>query len=308
MFPRHSLSKASTRLGFTACLLSAASCPGGGAEGTTPAEPAPNPFVAECDKPQTGWIWCDDFERDRRSAYFEYDSAGGRFRRTADVGFRGGWAMRANWSAGTVAAGALHLALGRTPQPYIRPVDSSTTTHRELFWRLYLRTEPGWVGGGGYKLSRVQILATPQWAQAMIAPVWSGAGAARQHLMIDPFSGTDVSGTLRTTSYGDGANLRPLGAVQSQTALFAPGEVGKWLCVEARVRLNDPGRTNGVFDLWVNGRQEATRSGLNWIGSYPHYGLNAVFVENYWNGGSPQAQARVIDQFIVSTARIGCLP
>jgi hypothetical protein len=72
------------------------------------------------------------------------------------------------------------------------------------------------------------------------------------------------------------------------------------------VRLNDPGQSNGVFDLRINDQLEAQRAGLNWVGSYSDYGMNAVFVENYWNDGSPVTQDRFIDNFVISTRPIGC--
>src|SRR2546426_2583697 len=43
----------------------------------------------ECATPQPGWIWCDDFEQNRLSQYFEYDSAGGSFVRVTGVGVGG---------------------------------------------------------------------------------------------------------------------------------------------------------------------------------------------------------------------------
>jgi len=36
------------------------------------------------------------------------------------------------------------------------------------------------------------------------------------------------------------------------------------------------------------------------------YGISTVFLENYWNDGSPQLQERTFDSFVVSTRRIGC--
>jgi len=36
------------------------------------------------------------------------------------------------------------------------------------------------------------------------------------------------------------------------------------------------------------------------------YGINAVFIENYWNKGAPVVQERYLDNFVVSRARIGC--
>src|SRR6266498_4072720 len=38
-------------------------------------------WASECAAPRAGWIWCDDFEQDRLSKYFEYDNAGGNFGR-----------------------------------------------------------------------------------------------------------------------------------------------------------------------------------------------------------------------------------
>jgi hypothetical protein len=262
----------------------------------------------ECAAPRPAWIWCDDFEEDRLARYFEHDAAGGRFARVAGVGTGGSWGMRASWTRpGQVGAGALHLAFGRTPDPHIRPVDGGDSTYREVYWRVYLRHQPGWIGGGGNKLSRAIVLATPVWAEAVLAAVWSGSRPRdRDLLMIDPASGTDAAGVLRTAKYNDFPNLRWLGPRPGRTPIFATGWVGRWYCIEAHVRLNSRGRSDGVFRLWIDGRLEAERSDLNWVGTYDDYGVNAVFLENYWNQGAPRAQERYFDRFVVSTAPIGC--
>jgi hypothetical protein len=261
--------------------------------------------VDECQTPGSGWIWCDDFDADRLASYFEFHDADGAFQRIVGVGVEGSGGMRARWAAGQVGAGALHLALGRTPSPYMRPADAGTADYRELYWRLYVKLPDGWVGGGGWKLSRAFIFASPTWAQAMIAHVWSG-GEGHTQLFIDPARGTDEGGRLVTTTYNDGPNLSWLGAAGSVTPIFDAAHIGSWTCVEAHVRLNDAGQANGVFELWIDDRAEAQRTGLNFLGNYAEYGLNAVFVENYWNDGAPAAQERYIDNFVVSTDRIGC--
>jgi hypothetical protein len=241
----------------------------------------------------------------RLSAYFEFNDADGSFQRVTDAGVGRSGAMRARFAAGQVGAGALHLALGRTPSPYFRPADAGTADYRELYWRLYLRVPENWVGGGGWKLSRAFIFADDSWAQAMIAHVWSG-GPGHTQLFIDPARGTDEAGNVVTTTYNDGPNLSWLGAAGSTTPIFDAAHIGTWTCVEAHVKLNDSGETNGAFDLWIDDRLEAQRAGLNFVGSYTEYGLNAVFVENYWNDGAPATQERYIDNFVVSTQRIGC--
>jgi hypothetical protein len=268
-------------------------------------------FVPECDSPEAEWIWCDDFEADRLDGYFEYIDDDGDFLRLAGIGLDGSYGMRVRFQQGEVSAGALHLAFGKTPSTYIDPVDEGTAKYREIYWRMFLQHQSGWTGGGGDKLSRATVFATSNWAQAMIAHVWSGtsspsAGSAKYHLLLDPASGTDTAGNLQTTTYNDFPNLRWLGYDVGDTPLFDADHVGEWYCVEARVKLNDAGQSNGVFELWIDGLLDAQRSDLNWLGSYDAYGINAVFFENYWNSGSPVAQERFWDNIVVSTARIGC--
>src|SRR6266571_6023681 len=74
------------------------------ASGTT----ASRPPVSECAGPRAGWIWCDDFEQDHLSSYFEYDNAGGGFVRATGVGVGSSTGMRARWATvGQLSAGAL---------------------------------------------------------------------------------------------------------------------------------------------------------------------------------------------------------
>ncbi|MEW6750539.1 MAG: hypothetical protein AB1505_06125 [Candidatus Latescibacterota bacterium] len=272
-----------------------------GADGVEPSCPggsAPDPRV----------IWCDDFDEDRLSRYFEYDDDDGDFRRVAGVGRHGSTAMRARWEAGDVGAGSLHLAFGRTPSTYFRPVDAGTANHREIYWRLYLKHQAGWHGGGADKLSRAIVFASGNWAEAAIGHVWSGTASqgTADYLVIDPASGTDTSGTLLTTVYNDFPNLRWLGAETSTSPVFEGGHVAEWHCIEAHMELNDLGQSNGIFELWIDGQLEASRSGLNWLGSYSAYGINAVFLENHWSA-SPAVLERYFDNFVVSTKPIGCV-
>jgi hypothetical protein len=278
--------------------------------GSPPPPPPPSasgPKASECAAPGAGWVWCDDFEQNRLASYFEYPNPGNSFARTTGVGVAGSTGMRAHFNAGQVDAGGLHLAIGRTPQSYFRPADAGTANYRELYWRVYVRNQAGWVGGGGDKLSRATVFSSSStMAQAMIAHVWSGKGSAQDYLVLDPASGTDAAGNVITTTYNDFAHLVWLGGLRGTAPLFGAAGVGQWHCVEAHARLNDAGQSNGLFELWVDGAADATRTGLNFLGAYNAYGMNAVYLENYWNAGSPVAQDRFMDNFVVSTQRIGC--
>jgi uncharacterized protein YjdB len=260
----------------------------------------------ECASPKAGWIWCDDFEQDRSSSYFEYNTVSGSFARTSSVGLDGSSAMKAHFAAGQTDAGSIKVAFGQTPSSYFRPVDAGTAKYRELYWRLFLKNQSGWTGGGGDKLSRATVFAASDWSQAMIAHEWAGSSPNQNYLVLDPASGTDAAGNLVTSGYNDFAHLNWLGAAQSSTPIFDAAHVGQWYCIEAHVKLNDAGQSNGVLEVHINGNLEAQRTGLNFLGSFNAYGLNAVFVENFWNAGSPVAQDRYIDNFVVSTQSIGC--
>jgi hypothetical protein len=110
-----------------------------------------------------------------------------------------------------------------------------------------------------------------------------------------------------TSGYNDFAHLRWRGAQQTNVMVEDASHVGVWQCLEFHVKLNDAGSSNGVFDLKINGSTAATRTGLNWLGSYSTYGLNAIFLEQFTASvGAPAANKRTLDNFVVSTAPIGC--
>ena len=262
----------------------------------------------ECSRPQPGWIWCDDFERDRTSSYYEYNSANGNFVRQAGAGLNGSTAMQAHYAKGAVETGYLHLAVGKTPSSHIRPVDAGTATYRELYWRLYVRYAPGWIGGGGNKLTRAVSMVKADLSEAAFAHVWAGNDntAGENQLYIDPASGTDTLGHVLTAGYNDFAHMRWLGARGSTLTLFDAAHIGRWYCIEVHVKLNDPHRSNGVMQLSIDGTRQAQDTAMNWVGDFTAYGFNVVMLENWWNKGAPQNEDRYIDNFVVSTKPVGC--
>jgi hypothetical protein len=261
--------------------------------------------TSECAAPGAGWIFCDDFDTDRLSSYFEYDNAGGKFVRTTSAGRGGSVGMRATYTTGQANAGALHLAFGRTPSSYFRAVDAGTANYREIYWRFYVRREAGWVGNGPNKLTRATIFAKSDWSQAMIAHGWT-SDADDRYLLLDPASGTDASGNVITVGYNDFAHLSWLGGTPSAAPEEDQAHVGQWACYEFHAKLNDAGQSNGLFELSVNGALSARKTGMNWVGSYNAFGINAVYLENFQNAGAPAANVRTIDNFVVSTQPIGC--
>jgi hypothetical protein len=143
----------------------------------------------------------------------------------------------------------------------------------------------------------------------MIAHLWSG-GPGDAYLLIDPASGISSDGTLKSTRYNDFSNLRWLGNKKGKLPLFSDDLVGRWFCIEAHVKLNTPGKSDGVFEYWIDDELQVRSDQLNWHGDWNsdpnNTMINAVFFENYWNAGSPRTQERYFDNMVISTRRIGC--
>jgi hypothetical protein len=259
-----------------------------------------------CAHARPEWLWCDDFEADRLSRYFEYVNTDASLARAAGAGRNGSTALRAHWVPGQVDAGSLKMVFGRNPFDARRVMGDPSARYRELYWRVYVRSQPGWRPNGNDKFTRAIVFSGRSWQEAAIGHVWGGgAGDAQNYYVVDPASGVDRRGDVVTTQYNDFAHLTWFGATQGRVPLLGRG-AGQWYCVEAHMRLNDSGASNGVLELWVDDSLDAQRGGMNWVGSYTAFGINALFLESYINKGSPQPQVRDYDDLVVSTARIGC--
>jgi hypothetical protein len=275
----------------------------------------------ECERSRPpAWIWCDDFDRDRLGSYFGYDDANRRFVRREGAGRGGSAAMAATFRPGRADAGSLRLAFGRVPATTFlrrlatdstgRPadslvvgVDTSFPRHREIWWRFYVRYDSGWSGGGGNRLTAATVFASRARAQAMVGFVWSPNSLPRPgSLSIDPATGVDASGTVRTTRYEDFARLRFLGTAPGNSAVTE----GAWHCVEAHARLNSPGKSDALFELFVDGRAQGRRADFDWVRGFRAFGINGVVFDNLWPEMPPREQTRFLDNFVVSTLRVGC--
>jgi hypothetical protein len=262
-----------------------------------------------CDVVPEGTIFCDDFESEAplSDRYFEYDDNGGDFVRVPKVGRDGSAGMRVVWQKGEVGAGALKKSFGRTPSAYIGTHAAfPKKDFKEIYWRIDVKRQAGWVGGGADKLTRATVFAGADWSQGMMAHIWSGGN----FLILDPASGIDENGILKSTKYNDFANLRWLGNKKGTIDLFSDANAGKWYCVIAHAKLNTPGLSDGVFEFWIDDQLQAGSYNLNWQGIWnadsKHYMINAVLFENYWNNGSPKLQERYLDNILISSKPIKC--
>lgn len=242
-------------------------------------------------------IWSDNFDTDPRGRYWEYNDAKGSFVFDPQEGHNAKGSMRATFQKGQVSAGWLDLLFGRNP---FRKGIRNTVDFREIWWRVYMKTEKGWEGNPA-KLARALCLAGTDYSEGMFAHVWGGKGDT---LCLDPATGIQNDVKV-TTKYNDFEHMKWLGIGFGKTPIYATSNSGKWVSIMSHVKLNTPGQSDGEFDLWIDGSLEASRLGLNWHGKWTEYGINAVYLENYWNAGAVKTESRWFDDFVVSTKPIG---
>jgi hypothetical protein len=280
---------------------------GGGLEGSSSVTVTLPPAAAgPCGEPRPTWIWCDDFELDRLASYSPADTHADVMSRAWGFGAGNSWGLRVRFAPGQVYGGLLRVGFGRTP-PFVNPVDSGTGGYRDIYWRFLVRLPLGWPGAGdSLLLSAAHVLAVPALAQAAVATVRGGTGAERDHLVAEARSGTDEAGTLLTRFFDHVAAMRFLGAPAESLGALKAENAGWFGCVEGHVRLNDPGQSNGVFEMWAFGFFRVQLTALNWVGAYADYAINAVDLAPAWPGGAPQSVELHFDNFVVATQRIGC--
>jgi hypothetical protein len=244
----------------------------------------------------TNVVWFDDFDQLK-----EYMDSSGN---TDPIMFFGekGASMKAGFTKGEIKGeGNRKVTFGDFPGS--PPVLKKGRKFDEIYWRIYVKHEHGWEGAPA-KMSRATSIVSENWKQAIIAHVWSGQDNS---LTLDPARGVeDQSDRIKTTKYNDFNNLVWLGnKPSSEFKISSTKESGYWILVESRAKLNTPGKNDGINQLWIDGRLEAERKNLNFRGSYKKHGINAVFLESYWNTGSPKTQGRWFDNFVISTKPIG---
>ncbi|MFC1614357.1 hypothetical protein ACFL5K_03585 [Gemmatimonadota bacterium] len=240
-------------------------------------------------------IWYDDFNGPDK----HYTESSGKVDDGVSFGGQGG-SMVCTYLQGEQGKGGRKVFFGDSP---FGVMVRSGESFDDVYWRIYVMHEYGWQGGQPAKMSRGTSMVSSNWRQAMIAHVW---GSGEDLLTLDPASGVDSSGKVVTTKYNDFDNLHWLGnSPAAEFRISSTEESGWWVCVEARARLNTPGQKDGLFQLWIDGELASERLSLDWRGTYTGHGINAVFLETYWNSGSPVTQYRWYDNFVISTERIG---
>jgi hypothetical protein len=264
-----------------------------------PAVPHIHSLELSLNQPQesdTSVIWYDDF-----SGVKSYLESAGGIDRSESFGKTGG-SMKAGFRQGDVEGeGNRKIAFGDFPSE--SGVVMRSRHFDEIYWRFYVHHQYGWQGAP-CKMTRATSIVSENWQQSMIVHVWSGDGNS---ITLDPASGVyGQTDSIRTTHYNDFENLSWLGnKPNSVFQISSSSESGYWIMVEASVKLNTPGKSDGSCRLWIDGIADGERTNLNLRGSYTKHGINAIFLESYWNSGAIRTEGRWFDNFVVSARPIG---
>jgi len=295
------------------------------------------------ERPTSDWLFWDDFESGDFSKYNSYVKSGrngpNQFIPWQGIGLGGSQGMRAEFreiDGKDYTNGSLHVYFGAVPPSStgFKSVAAQNEYLTEIYARFYFKCDESWDFGGADKLCRITSIQGSNYSQSMIAHLWSsghreeGARQTGHYLSLDPASGIDITGgraqTLReggvnypatnrkllSSKYNDFPNLSWTGGKQIDIPFFDADHVGQWYCIEMRVKLNDPGQSNGIFEVWVDDVLKASLTDKNWIGSCEvgpgkFYGINAFYLENYCNNGVIGNQARYFDNLVISRQKIG---
>ena len=228
------------------------------------------------------WLFCDSFEKvqDITVNYHDYPDSSGHqgMGVTTDDAFRGQYSLKQHCEPGQVSAGYISWFFGDTLGRDYGPIRD------EIYMRWYHKFEEGFQGYPD-KMARITSI-DPGWDKLFGVFYW-----IEDYELVADVSTPSGWLPIRYTgfSYDD------------------PNNIGRWICHEMHVKANDPGRNNGAYTFWVDGRRVVEVSGVNLVGNNDKHFNNAM-LDCYWNNGSPKAQNRYYDNFVISTKRIGCLP
>ena len=228
-------------------------------------------------------IFYDDFEtqQDLSVNYHDRDSGTNGMDITNNDSFSGTYSLEQKYSSGQVEAGYISRFIGDNPH-----LNSPGTKYDEIYFRFYHKFQNGF-SELPQKMSRLKIFQTSNdWTGYLGIHQWIN----ENYLSADTHIYTTDSWLPMTQSSLDySSNLN----------------IGRWICIEVRVKLNTIGQNDGEIQYWADGEEILHQTGLNLRSNWDEKGLNTIMLDCYWNGGSPKEQSRFYDNFIISTSPIG---
>ncbi|MBL8941780.1 MAG: hypothetical protein JNK45_01480 [Myxococcales bacterium] len=272
-------------------------------ESTTDTDPTGSPDANGCPgNAPASWISCENFDAidDAPNQIAQWDEMGDGFGVEPDGDDPTDLALRITLQPSMVFGGWVSLRWGNGPDG--PGVDSPGEDFDEVWVRYSLRTDDDWPG---YEIGDVgEIIAAngPNWAIATETAI-RGDAAGR----LRPLGWTCIfDGALACNGSNDwNGALQLIWQEQGPSTIFGADSAGQTRCLEAHMRLNTPGASDGEAHVWIDGVEEIATTGVDFRGTWTDYGLNALRFTNYINP-PPSPLNFWVDDVVVATERIGC--
>ncbi len=222
-------------------------------------------------------IWSDGFE-DNQPLTAKYEDVGslGLSVTTADA-FTGAHALEQHYDQGQVDAG------------WVCKVNNAGFPDH-VFVRWYHKFEEGFEGFPP-KMARVRYRQRyGNWQSVFAVHFWIENG----EVVADVYA--------RNSSQANSVGWLPI--AHSGFFFNTPENVGRWIRFEMEIKLNTPGQADGLYRFWADDELIIERTGVDLRGNTQDK-INEIMLDGYWNGGSPKAQNRYYDDFVIATSRIG---
>ena len=223
------------------------------------------------------WIWHDGFE-DGQELASKYEDVSTNGLSVSDTdAFSGTHSLEQHYEQEQVNAGWL-----------IKVNNDGFPNH--VFVRWYHKFEDGFEGFPP-KMARIRYRPrSGNWRSVFAVHFWIEDG----QVVADVYA--------RDSSQANDSGWLPI--ARSGFFLDDPENANRWICFEMEVKLNTPGETDGLYRFWADDELIVERTNVDLRG-HTNYKLNEIMLDCYWNGGSPKAQSRYYDDFVISTSKIG---
>jgi len=235
--------------------------------------------AAECDNWQSNhpsWLWCDSFEASTALSERYEDVGSNGLSQSSEDAFDGSRSLRQTYEPGQVSAGWV-----------IKVRDEGFPDH--IFFRWYHKFGPDYtrfppkMARAGYRIR------SGDWDSVFRVHIWTDE---EDHKL--------TADVLARNSSQTSSDWLPL----KKSDFSFLDYLQEWVAIEVEIQLNSPGKTDGLYRVWINGELSIEALGVDLRGNTEDR-INEVMLDGYWNGGSTGNLARYFDNFVIARSRIG---
>jgi hypothetical protein len=223
------------------------------------------PPAASCTDPPANAFFCDGFETDL-AGWTDVQTRSGNMKIQTGVVANGSSALAADLVPGDSGVYASHYF---GDHPLLG--SGAGASLDEVYLAGYVRFDSAYLQQGGKVF---QIAIFEGWQAGYPGP---NSWAPTYILLNVDAGGRAIFGDLHRKTSGDSwREMQP----NLASVTIAPD---RWVHVTFHVKLNTPGSSDGVFEVWIDGQQTVRYTNVNFRDSYTQYGINNVMISSLYS-------------------------